>query len=101
MAKKSATKAAVKPLGTRVLLQEYEEDFDSGSILLPDEAKDSGDLRRAEVLALGDGVGSEEEKVDLSVGDKVLLDGFSGRMVKFNGEEYLIAKSTDIMAVIS
>lgn len=100
MAKKSATKAAVKPLGTRVLLQEYEEDFESGGILLPEEAKDSGDLRRAEVLAVGDGVGSEEEKIELSVGDKVLLDGFSGRAVKINGEDYLIAKSTDIMAVL-
>ena len=93
-------KNPIRPLGFRVLLKEVEAESESGGILLPDDAKDSGDLLRAEVLAVGDAVGSEDEKIKISVGDKVFLRGFSGDKVKLNGDEFLIAKSTDIVAVI-
>lgn len=96
-----AKKNPIRPLGFRVLLKEHEAEQESGGILLPDDAKDSGDLLRAEVLAVGDAVGTEDEKIKISVGDKVFLRGFSGDKVKLNGDEYLIAKSTDIVAVIS
>lgn len=95
-----AKKNPIKPLGFRVLLKEYEAEDAQGSILLPDDAKDSGDLLQAEVLALGNAVGSEDEKIQLSVGDKVFIRSFSGDKVKVKGEEYLIAKSMDIVAVI-
>lgn len=96
-----AKKSPIKPLGTRVLLRELEDKSEQGGILLPDEAQGSGGLRRAEVLALGDGVGSEEEKVKVAVGDKVLIDSFAGKEIEVDGKEYLIAKSTDILATIN
>lgn len=96
-----AKKSKIKPLGTRVLLRELEDESEQGGILLPDDAQDSGGLRRAEVLALGDGVGSEEEKVKVAVGDEVLIDHFAGKEIEVDGEEYLIAKSTDILATIN
>jgi len=96
-----AKKSPLKPLGTRVLLREIEEDNKESGILLPDEAKGGGGVRRAEVLAVGSAVGSEEEKIALAVGDNVLLDSFAGKEVEVKGEEYLIAKSTDILAILS
>ncbi len=96
-----AKKSPIKPLGTRVLLREIEGESEQGGILLPDEAKDAGSLRWAEVIALGEGVGSEEEKVKLAVGDKVLIDGFAGKEIKIKGHEYLIAKSIDILGVVT
>jgi len=94
-----AKKIPLKPLGTRVLLRELEEKGEQGGIILPEDAEGSK-FRRGEVLALGNAVGSEDEEIKLKVGDTVLIDSFLGKEVEYDGQEYLIVKSTDVLAVL-
>ncbi len=86
----------IKPLGNRVLVQELKGKGEEGGILLPEDTEADRDYLRAEVLA----VGTEDEKIRVKKGDHVLLDGFSAKKLKLEGEEYLIVKSSDILALL-
>lgn len=91
---------AVKPLGERVVIKmvEAEEKTKSG-IVLPGSAKEKPQM--AEVLAVGAGITSDEKKKDeIKVGDKVIFSKFAGTEVKLDGEELIIIKLSDILAVI-
>lgn len=90
----------IKPLGERVVIKmvEAEEKTKSG-IVLPGTAKEKPQI--AEVLAVGAGITSDEKKKDeIKVGDKVIFSKFSGTEVKVDGEELIVIKLADILAVV-
>jgi len=95
---------AIKPLGDRVLVKvlEAKQKTESG-IYLPDSAKEKP--QEAEVIAVGQGKVLESGKVqapEVKVKDKVLFGKYSGTAVTTKeGEEYLILREDDILAVIS
>lgn len=88
-------KLRLKPLGSRVLVRRIEDEEDTG-IILPEEAKKDLDFVRAEVVEIG----TDMEKVKVQKGDKVLLSALAGTKLDFDGEEYFIVKSSDILATI-
>ena len=95
---------AIKPLGDRVLVKvlEAKEKTESG-IYLPDSAKEKP--QEAEIISVGQGKVLESGKVqapEVKVKDKVLFGKYSGTAVTTKeGEEYLILREEDILAVIS
>ncbi|NOZ63924.1 MAG: co-chaperone GroES [Caldiserica bacterium] len=92
----------VRPLSDRVLIKRLEEESKTeGGIYLPETAKEKS--QKGEVIAVGEGKRLKNGKiVALSVkkNDKVLFDKFGGTEVKVEGEEYIILKEDDILAVI-
>jgi len=90
-----AKKIKLKPLGSRVLVQEVVEE-ERGGIVLPEDVEADRDYVRAEVIE----VGTDEEKIKVKKGDRVLLDGFAGKKLEIDGEEYLIVKASDILAIV-
>jgi len=93
----------IKPLGDRVLIKPCkEEEKTKGGILLPDTAKEKP--QRGEVVAVGEGKKSDDGKiVSLTVknGDKVLYGKYSGTEIGVEGEDYLIMREDDIVAILS
>jgi len=92
----------LRPLHDRVIVKRLEEERTSpGGIVIPDSATEKP--IRGEVLAVGNGKiledGSKRE-LDIKTGDKVLFGKYSGTEVKVNGEELLVMREDDIMAVI-
>lgn len=91
----------IKPLGDRVVIKmlESEETTKSG-IVLPGSAKEKPQV--AEVVAVGPGtvVDGKEIKMEVKVGDKVLMSKYSGTEVKFDGQEFTILKQGDILAIV-
>jgi len=78
-----------------------EERMSAGGIVIPDSATEKP--IRGEVLAVGNGKileSGEKRALDISVGDKVLFGKYSGTEVKVDGEELLVMREEDIMAVI-
>ena len=91
----------VKPLFDRVILKiEKETNPNVGGIFLPDMSKEKSQI--AIVVAVGEGIGQDgkEIKMQVNVGDRVLFSKFAGTEFKYNGEDLLIIKQTDILAVI-
>ena len=85
------------PLSDRVVLKQLvaEETTKSG-IVIPGQNKEKP--QQAEVVAVGPG--TEEVKMQVKVGDKVIYSKYSGTEVKLDEEEYIICKQDDILAVI-
>ena len=92
----------IRPLHDRVIIKRMEEERKSpGGIVIPDSATEKP--IRGEVVAAGKGKILENGSVralDVKVGDKVLFGKYSGTEVKVDGEELLVMKEDDIMAVI-
>ena len=91
----------LKPLGDRVVLKQLEaEETTKSGIVLPGQAQEKP--QEAEVLAVGPGgvVDGKEVTMQVSVGDKVIYSKYSGTNVKVDGEEYIIVKQSDILAVV-
>jgi chaperonin GroES len=87
----------VKPLADRVLVkQEKAETKTAGGIIIPDTAQEK--TQTATVTAVGPG--TDEDKITVKVGEKVLYDKYAGTGIKIDGEDYLILKNSDIIAVI-
>jgi len=91
----------IRPLADRVVVKmvESEETTKSG-IVLPGSAKEKPQV--AEVVAVGPGttVDGKEVKMEVKIGDKVIISRYSGTEVKFDGQEYTILKQGDIHAVV-
>lgn len=91
----------IKPLGDRVVIKviENEETTKSG-IVLPGTAKEKP--MQGEVLAVGSGEMVDGKKIplELKVGDKVIYSKYAGTEVKMDGNEYLIVRQSDVLAVI-
>lgn len=91
----------IKPLFDRVVLKiEKEESPNVGGIFLPDMSKEKSQI--ATVVSVGHGgkVDGEEVVFEVNVGDKVLFSKFAGTEFKYKGDDLLIIKQTDILAVI-
>ena len=92
----------IRPLHDRVVIRRTEEERTSpGGIVIPDGAAEKP--IKGEVLAVGNGKLLENGDVrplDLKVGDQVLFGKYSGTEVKMDGEELLVMREDDIMAVI-
>ena len=85
----------VKPLQDRILLKpELAESKTASGIIIPDTAQEK--TQKAVVVAVGD----DKEKIKVSVGDKVIYDKYAVTQIKIEGEEYLIVKANDVIAVI-
>ncbi len=91
----------IKPLGDRVVIQKLEAETTTKSgILLTGSAKEQP--QEAKVVAVGPGAMIEGKRVpmDVEVGDKVLYSKYAGTDVKVDGEEYIILKQDDILAIV-
>ena len=92
----------IKPLGDRVLIKPSEEkEKTKGGIVLPDTAKEKP--QEGEIIAVGEGRKTEDGKtipLTLKVGDRVLYGKYSGTEITVDGEEYLIMREEDVLAVI-
>jgi chaperonin GroES len=92
----------IKPLADRVLVKRLEEDEEQkiGGIIIPDTAKEKP--QEAEIVAVGPGKVEDGNRVELEVkvGDKVLIGKYSGTEVKVEGDEYLIMREDDILAIV-
>lgn len=92
----------LKPLGDRVVVKPKEEDEvrTNSGLVIPDTAKEKPQL--GDVMAVGPGEYKDGERipVDVSVGDVVFYSKYGGTEVKFEGEDYLILSSRDLLAVL-
>ena len=92
----------LRPLHDRVIVKRMEEErMSAGGIVIPDSATEKP--VRGEVLAIGNGKildNGEKRALDINVGDTILFGKYSGTEVKVDGEELLVMREEDIMAVI-
>jgi len=91
----------LKPLGDRVVLKQVEaEETTKSGIILAGNAKEKP--QEAEVVAVGPGgsVEGKEIKMEVKPGDKVIYSKYAGTEVKVDGNEYIIVKQSDILAIV-
>ena len=87
----------IRPLGARVVIKKIEaEEKTEGGLILPSQSKE--DHQYAEVVAVGPG--TDDEPMEVKVGDKVVFSKYGGTDIKHEGEEYTIMRQSDILAVI-
>ena len=93
---------AVKPLDDRVLVKQSQaEETTAGGIVLPDTAQEKP--QRGKVIAVGPGKlldSGERGKMGLKKGNEVFYGKYSGTEIKIDGEEYVILRESDILAII-
>jgi chaperonin GroES len=91
-----------RPLHDRVLIRRVEEETrTSGGIIIPDTAKEKP--MEGEIVAVGPGARSKDGKLhplDIQPGDRVLFGKWSGAEIKFDGEDLIVMKESDILGVI-
>ncbi len=87
----------IKPLADRVLVKnEKPETKTASGIIIPEAAQEK--TQTATVVEVGPG--TEDEKVTVKKGDKIMYDKYAGTQIKIDGEEHLILKMSDIIAII-
>ena len=91
----------IKPLGDRVVIQNLDsEETTKSGIVLPSSAQEKPLM--AEVKAVGPGgvVDGKEITMQVSVGQKVIYSKYAGTEIKLDGQEYLVVRQNDILAVV-
>lgn len=91
----------LKPLGDRVVIKQLEaEEKTKGGIILTNQSKEKP--QEAEVIEVGPGATVDGKLVPMQVksGDKVIYSKYAGTEVKIEGEEYIIVKESDILAIV-
>jgi chaperonin GroES len=92
----------VRPLHDRILIKRVaEEQKTAGGIIIPDTAKEKPQEGR--VIAVGNGKITDEGKLiplEVSVGDRILFGKYSGSEINLDGEEHLIIREEDVLAVL-
>ena len=92
----------IKPLQDRVIIKRLEEEETTkGGIIIPDTAKEKP--AEGVIVAVGEGKISENGKrqsLDVKEGDKILFGKYAGTEIKINGEEHLIMREEDIIAIV-
>ncbi|MFC1747718.1 co-chaperone GroES [Pseudomonadota bacterium] len=92
----------IRPLHDRIVIRRMEEERTSaGGIVIPDSATEKP--VRGEIVAAGNGKileNGEKRALDVQVGDKVLFGKFAGTEIKVEGEELLVMREDDVVAVI-
>ena len=102
MATKSTAAVKVSPLADRVVIRAMEEaEQMRGGLYIPDTAKEKP--QQGEIVAVGPGRYEKDKRVPLEVkvGDKVLYGKYSGTEVTIDGEQYLILRESDVLAVVA
>lgn len=98
----SKKKLNIRPLQDRVLIKRLDQGEQvAGGIIIPDTAKEKP--QEAEVIAVGSGKLDDDGKrlpMDVEVGDKVLVGKYSGSDIKIDGEDYVILREDEVLAVI-
>ena len=91
------SKLNIKPLADRVLVEPMAAETKTASgIIIPDNAKEKP--QKGKVVAVGNG--TKDEKMTVSVGDTVLYGKYSGTELKLEGQDYLIMRESDILAIV-
>jgi chaperonin GroES len=101
MATKHTTSVKVTPLADRVVVRALEDGEQMrGGLYIPDTAKEKP--QQGEIVAVGPGRFEKDKRVpmDVKVGDKVLYGKYSGTEVTIDGEQLLILRESDVLAVI-
>ena len=97
-----ADKLKIRPLHDRVIIKRLEEERTTqGGIIIPDTATEKP--IKGKVIAVGKGKileNGEVRPLDVKVGDNILFGKYSGTEVKVNGDELLVMREEDVMAVI-
>ena len=92
----------LKPLGDRIIVKPKEEDVSTtpSGLVIPDTAKEKPQL--GDVLAVGPGEFQDGDRIPLDVkeGDVVVYSKYGGTEIKFEGQDFLILSSRDVLAVI-
>src|SRR6202043_2827122 len=92
----------VRPLHDRIIVQRLEEGEQKvGGIIIPDSAKEKP--QRGQVIAAGNGKSNDDGKrvpLDVKAGDLILFGKYSGQEIKLDGEDYLIMREDEVLAVI-
>jgi len=92
----------IRPLQDRVIVQRVqEEEKTKGGIIIPDTAKEKP--QQGKVIAAGAGKVKDDGKriaLDVKAGDSILFGKYSGQEIKLDGEEYLIMREDEVLAVI-
>ena len=92
----------VRPLHDRIVVQRIDEgEQHVGGIIIPDSAKEKP--QQGTVIAAGHGKAKDDGKrvpLDVKAGDRILFGKYAGQEIKLDGEEYLIMKEDDVLAVI-
>ena len=87
----------IKPLADRVLIEPMAAETKTASgIIIPDNAKEKP--QKGKVVAVGSG--TKDEKMTVNVGDTVLYGKYAGTELKFYGQDYLIMRESDILAIV-
>ncbi|GHU22031.1 10 kDa chaperonin [Spirochaetia bacterium] len=87
----------VKPLADRVIVKlEKSEAKTASGIIIPDTAQEKTQIGVVTEV----GPGTEKEKITVKVGEKVMHDKYAGTQLKIDGDEYLILKMSDIIAIV-
>ena len=98
----TATKTKLRPLHDRILIKRVEEEeVRRGGIIIPDTAKEKP--QEGEVIAVGNGKILENGTklaLDVKAGDKILFGKYSATEIKIDGQEYLILREDEVLAVI-
>ena len=97
-----ATAVRIRPLHDRVIVQRLEEGEQVvGGIIIPDSAKEKP--QQGKVIAVGKGKTEKDGKItplDVKEGDTILFGKYSGQEIKLDGEEYLIMREDEVLAVV-
>ncbi len=92
----------IRPLNDRILVKRLEgEEKTKGGIIIPDSAKEKP--AEGEIVAVGKGKRTDKGEIipmELTVGDRVLFSKYGGTDVKIDGQDYLIMREDDILAVV-
>ncbi|RMF13749.1 MAG: co-chaperone GroES [Candidatus Dadabacteria bacterium] len=91
----------LRPLHDRVIVERVEsEETTKSGIIIPDTAKEKP--QEGKVIAVGDGkvVDGKKQEMNVKAGDRVLFSKYAGTEITVDGEEYLIMREDDILAVI-
>jgi chaperonin GroES len=92
----------VRPLHDRLIVQRLEEGEQKiGGIIIPDSAKEKP--QQGKVIAAGNGKSKDDGKrvpLDVKVGDTILFGKYAGQEIKLDGEDYLIMREDEVLAVI-
>jgi chaperonin GroES len=102
MATNQKTSVSVAPLADRVVVKALEEaEQMRGGLYIPDTAKEKP--QQGEIIAVGPGRFEKDKRVpmDVKVGDKVLYGKYTGSEVTIDGEQLLILRESDVLAVIN
>jgi chaperonin GroES len=93
----------VRPLHDRILVQRLEEaEQKVGGIIIPDTAKEKP--QQGKIIAVGNGKVKDDGTripLDVKAGDRILFGKYSGQEIKLDGDEYLILREDEVLAVLA